>query len=204
MLARMHEKRREAAAGGGGQGGPQGEKQKIKAFQNCSLAKRPRVAHMFNHGWWGPSAGGWCRLAVGGWRRLAAVGGWRLVVGGGWWLAVGGGWQRLAAGGGCRSWRLAVGGPWGRSMRAVLSKKNIGVLKDPPWGGLGPKNLHQKWVDKISPIVNFVFLHDCHFGLKRLGAVLWLSVLIQSSSKSVLIHPCVPELGLHPDPCTHA
>ena len=42
--------------------------------------KRPRVAHMFNHGWW--------RLAVGGWWRLP-VAGCRLVVGGGW--------RRLAA-----------------------------------------------------------------------------------------------------------
>ena len=40
--------------GGGGRG-----------FQNCSFAKRPRVAHMFNLGWW--------RLAVGGWWQLVAV-----------------------------------------------------------------------------------------------------------------------------------
>ena len=38
------------------QGGPQGG-EKIKVFENCSVAKTPRVAHMFNHGWW--------RLAVG-------------------------------------------------------------------------------------------------------------------------------------------
>ena len=49
-------------------------------FLSGTFAKRPRVAHMFNHGWW--------RLAVGGWRL--AVGDWRLV-------AVGGGWWRLAA-----------------------------------------------------------------------------------------------------------
>ena len=30
-----------------------------KVFLNGSFAKRLRVAHMFNHGWW--------RLAVGGW-----------------------------------------------------------------------------------------------------------------------------------------
>ena len=42
----------------------------------------------------------------------------RLAVGG-WWLAVGG-------------WRLAVGGPWGVSLRAVLDKKEIRVLKDSP------------------------------------------------------------------------
>ena len=41
--------------------------------------KRPRVAHMFNHGWW--------RLAVGGWWRLA-VGAGQLAVGGGWWRLV--------------------------------------------------------------------------------------------------------------------
>ena len=52
-----------------------------KMFLNGSFAKRPRVAHMFNHSR--------CRLAVGGWWRLA-VG--RLAVGGGWWLVVGGGW----------------------------------------------------------------------------------------------------------------
>ena len=58
-----------------------GKKEKIKVFQNCSFAKRPRLAHMFNHGWW--------RLAVGGW-RLVAIGSWWLAVGGGWRLAVGG------------------------------------------------------------------------------------------------------------------
>ena len=98
-----------------------------------------------------PCAQPWL-VAVGGW-RLAAVGGWRLVAGG-WWLeAVGSGWQlavgrrwRLAAVGGWRlvvggwwrlavdgSWRLAVGGPLGRSLRAVLSKKQkISSLKDAP------------------------------------------------------------------------
>ena len=77
-------------------------------FQNCSLAKRPRVAHMFNLGWW----------------RLVAVGGWRLAVGGGWRLAVGG-WWRLVG--------LAVGGLWGRSLTAVSAKKIMGVPKGPPW-----------------------------------------------------------------------
>ena len=65
-----------------------------KKFRNGSFAKRLRVAHMFNHGWW--------RLAVGGgWWRLAAVGG-------GWWLVTDG-WWRLAVG---RCWRLAIGGGW--------------------------------------------------------------------------------------------
>ena len=69
-------------------------------FKNCSFAKRPRAAHMFNHGWW--------RLAIGGgWWRLAAVGGWRLVVGGGCRLAVGG-WWRLVAVGGWRWWSLGA------------------------------------------------------------------------------------------------
>ena len=34
-------------------------------FLNGSFAKRPHVAHMFNHGWWRLAVGGW-RLAVGG------------------------------------------------------------------------------------------------------------------------------------------
>ena len=59
----------------------------------------PRVAHMFNDGWWRLAVGGWWRLAVGGWWRLA-VGGWRLVAVGSWQWAVGG------------NWRLAVGGWW--------------------------------------------------------------------------------------------
>ena len=49
-------------------------KRKEKVFLIGSFAKRRRVAHMFNHGWW--------RLTVGSW--------WRLAVGGGLWLAVGG------------------------------------------------------------------------------------------------------------------
>ena len=49
-----------------GQGGPEGKKE---VFLSGSFAKRPRVAHIFNHGW----------------RRLAVGGGWRLAVGGGWW-----------------------------------------------------------------------------------------------------------------------
>ena len=107
-------------------------------FLNGSFAKRPRVAHMFNHGWWRLAVGGWWQLAVGGWWRLA-VGDWRLVaVGGGWrrlvvgdwWLvAVGSGWQ-LAVGGG---WWLAVGGPLGWSLRAVLNKKTkSSPLSTPP------------------------------------------------------------------------
>ena len=78
------------------------------------------------------AVGGWWRLAVGGGWRLVAVGGWwRLAVGGWWWLAVGG-WWRLAVGG---WWRLvAVGGCWlvvpgGLSLRVVLSKKKIGLLR---------------------------------------------------------------------------
>ena len=58
-----------------------------EVVQNGSFAKRPRVAHMFSHGWW--------RLAAGGW--------WQLAVGGGWW-----------------------------SLGAVLSKKKLGFLEDPP------------------------------------------------------------------------
>ena len=42
-----------------------------------SFAKRLRVAHMFNHGWW--------RLAVGGWRLVAVGGGWQQLVIGDWW-----------------------------------------------------------------------------------------------------------------------
>ena len=72
-------------------------------FPNGSYAKRPRVAHMFNHGWWQLAVGGWWRLAVGGW-RLATGGWWRLVVGDWWLMAVGSGW-RLAVG--CR-WQLAA------------------------------------------------------------------------------------------------
>ena len=83
-------------------------KKEKKLFLNGSFVKRPRVVHMFNHGWW--------RLAVGGW-RLAVGGAWWLVIGGWWWLAVVGHWQLVAAG----SWRLAFGGP----LRAVLNKKKI-------------------------------------------------------------------------------
>ena len=81
-----------------GQKGPyEGEK---KVFLNGSLAKRPRGARMFNHGWW--------RLVVGDWRLAAVGGGWRRLVVGDWWLvAVSSGW-RLAVGGG---WWLAVGVP---------------------------------------------------------------------------------------------
>ena len=53
---------------------------------------------------------------VGDW-WLVGLGGWRLVVGDDWCLAVGGGG------------RLAVGGPRGRSLRAILSKKEMGSLK---------------------------------------------------------------------------
>ena len=62
-----------------------------KALQNCSFAKRPRVAHMFM-----TAIGGW-------WWRLVAFGaGWRPLVVGDWWLVVVGGWWRLAAVGGSR------------------------------------------------------------------------------------------------------
>ena len=61
-----------------------------KKFLNGSFAKRLRVAHMFNHGWW--------RLAVGGW-QLVVGGHWRWLVVGGWWrLAVVGGWRLVVAG----------------------------------------------------------------------------------------------------------
>ena len=79
-----------------------------KMFLNGCFAKRPRVAHMFNHGWWRLAVGGW-RLAVGDWRLVAVGGGWRRLVVGDWWLvAVGSGW-RLAVG---RRWRLAAVGGW--------------------------------------------------------------------------------------------
>ena len=87
--------------------------------------KRPRVAHMFNHGWWWLAIGGWWRLAVGGdwplavaiWRLVAVGGGWRWLVVGDWWLvAIGSGWRlavgrrrQVAAVGG---WWLVVGGWW--------------------------------------------------------------------------------------------
>ena len=66
-----------------------------KVFQNCNFAKRQRVAHTFNHGWWQLAGGGWRLVGIGGrrsavgggWWQLAVVGGWRLVVGEGWWLA---------------------------------------------------------------------------------------------------------------------
>ena len=92
-------------------------KREKKVFLNGSCAKRPRVAHMFNYGWW--------RLAIGGWRRLVVVGGgWWLVIGGWWRLAVVGGSRLVAAGG----WRLvAVGGWWqlvvGGSLGRSLTKK---------------------------------------------------------------------------------
>ena len=70
--------------------GPEEEK---KVSLKVSFVKRPRVADMFNDGWWRLAVGGWWRLAVGGWWRLAA-GGWRLAVGGGWWRLVAvGGWR---------------------------------------------------------------------------------------------------------------
>ena len=48
--------------------GPGGSlREKKKVFLNGSFAKRPRVAHMFNHGWW--------RLAVGGWQFVVPWGG---------------------------------------------------------------------------------------------------------------------------------
>ena len=98
---------------------------KKKRFLCTGFPKRPRVAHMFNHGWWRLVAvgGGW-RLAVGGWWQLA-VGSWQLAVGGGWWWLAVGGWRLVAVGGG---WWLVVGGPLGRS----LTKKKISVPKDRP------------------------------------------------------------------------
>ena len=47
--------------------------------------------------------GGWRFVPAGGWRQLAVGRWWQLAVGGGWWLA--------------------VDGPLGRSLRAVLNKK---------------------------------------------------------------------------------
>ena len=86
------------------------------------------------------AVGGW-RLAIGGWWRLGAVGGgwrrlvvgdwWLMVVGSGWRLAVGRRWRLVAVGGWWGLW-LAVDGPLGRSLRAVLNKKKIKSLKDPP------------------------------------------------------------------------
>ena len=61
-----------------------------KYSRNGRSAKRSRVAHMFNHGWWRLVVGGWWRLAVDGWWRLAVGGWWRLAVDGWWRLAVGG------------------------------------------------------------------------------------------------------------------
>ena len=63
-------------------GGSIREKKKARnVFLYTVFPKRPRVAHMFNHGWWRLAVGGWWRLAVGSW-RLAVGGGWRrLVVG---------------------------------------------------------------------------------------------------------------------------
>ena len=120
----------------GGGGIPGGVRKRGGVFLNGSLAKRPCVAHMFNHGWW--------RLAVGGGWRLVVGGDWRLVAIGGWWLVAIGGWRRLAVGG---WWRLAVGGPLGRSLRAVLNQKKIQSPKGPPGAnrrrllGAGPDRL---------------------------------------------------------------
>ena len=63
-----------------------------KLFQNCSFAKTPPVAHMFNHGWW--------RLVAGGWRLVAVGGGWWSAIGGWWGLVVGGWWRLVVPGGG--------------------------------------------------------------------------------------------------------
>ena len=40
---------------------------KKEVFLNGSFAKRPRVTHLFTHGWWRLAVGGLWRLAVGGW-----------------------------------------------------------------------------------------------------------------------------------------
>ena len=86
-----------------------GKKKKRKVFLYTIFPKRPRVAHMVNHGWWRLAVGGDWRLAVGNWRLVAASGGWRWLVVGDWWLvAVGSGW-RWAVG---RRWRLAAVGGW--------------------------------------------------------------------------------------------
>ena len=88
---------------------------KSKCPKTAVFAKRQRVAHMFNHGWWRWAVGSWQLVAVGGWKlavgnwRLVAVGGLRLVVVGGWQWAVGGGWRSAAVGG----WLLTTGGWWG-------------------------------------------------------------------------------------------
>ena len=105
-------------------GRPLREKKQRKVFLYTVSPKRPRAAHIFNHGCWRLAVGGW-RLAVGGDWRLA-VGNWRLVaVGGGWWRLVVGDWWLVAVVGGwplalgCRwrlkavgGWRLVAGGGW--------------------------------------------------------------------------------------------
>ena len=101
---------------------------------NGSFAKRPRVAHMFNHGWWRLAVGGDWRLAVGDWRLAAVSGGWpRLVVGDWWLVAVGSGcqlavghrWQLAAAG----DWQLVV--PWGGPEGRSLTKKKCRSQRTP-------------------------------------------------------------------------
>ena len=102
-----------------GPGGALREKKHRKVFLYTVFPKRPRVAHMFNHGWWRLAVGRWWRLAVGIWQLVVGVvgGGWWLAIGGWWWLAVVGGWRLQ----GCRAtkseskalqchchWRLAL------------------------------------------------------------------------------------------------
>ena len=92
--------------------GAQAPGRSLTEKKHCSgtwfFQKRPRVAHMFNHGWWRLAVGGWWGLPVGGW-RLVVGGNWQLVMGGWWRLAAVDGWWLVAIGG----WRLvAVGGWW--------------------------------------------------------------------------------------------
>ena len=68
--------------------------EKKKEVLYTVFPKRPRVAHMFNHGWWWLAVGGWW-FVVGGW--------WLVAVGSGWRLAVGGRWRLAAVGGSLRT-----------------------------------------------------------------------------------------------------
>ena len=70
-----------------------------KVFRNGSFAKRRRVAHMFDHGWWRLALRSWWRLAVGGWWLAVGSWWWLVAVGGGWWLVIGGWWFVVPGGG---------------------------------------------------------------------------------------------------------